>query len=160
MTNLRSEIEKIASCAADKIISKKDIDTVATPTTEAVVFDLTDALARGDTDNAAQALTDLLALREEPVKLNSLICSQMRGLYLASLAAQSGKTPAMLAEMMNYKSEYPARRLMESAKLRDANDWLEAVKLSAEADIEMKRTGVNRQAILTALVMRLGTVRA
>ena len=81
----------------------------------------------------------------------------MRGLYLAALAAENGKTPTQLAEMMNYKSEYPARRLLESAKLRDADSWLKAIKLSAEANIEMKRTGVDRQALLTTLVISLGT---
>ena len=60
MTTLISEIGKIGAYATHRRVTRADIDAVATPQLDAVVFQMTDAIAAWDFDKAAAVLGDLL----------------------------------------------------------------------------------------------------
>lgn len=59
MTNLIGEIEKIGAYAKGVHITRQDIDAVATPQLDAVVFRMTDAIGEGKFDQAASVLGEL-----------------------------------------------------------------------------------------------------
>ena len=63
MNNLISEIGKIGSYAAHHRVTRQDIDAVATPQLDAVVFQMTDAIAAGNFDKATQVLGELLHMQ-------------------------------------------------------------------------------------------------
>ena len=67
MTTLISEIGKIGAYASHRRVTRADIDAVATPQLDAVVFQMTDAIADGDFDKAAAVLGDLLHMQEAPI---------------------------------------------------------------------------------------------
>ena len=153
---LRNEIAKIASYARETLVTREDIDAVATPTTEAVVFELTDALSEGNLDRSVQVLADLLNKKDgEPIRLLSIIGGTMRSLYLARLALDSGASETDLQKMLGYRSSYPARKLMRSASRLSAEQCMRQVRLCGEADYEMKQTGADKQGLLEQLLVRL-----
>ena len=132
---------------------------MATPQLDAVVFQMTDAIAAGNFDRAAGVLGDLFHMQEAPIKLLSVLGRQLRQLYSARLAIDRGKNAAYLMELWGLRSAYPAERLMQSAR-RFSLAWCRrAVIRCAETDLTMKSTGTSGEELLTGLLMELAVRR-
>lgn len=159
MNTLVSEIGKIGSYARERRVTRRDIDAVATPQLDAVVFQMTDAIAAGNFDRAASVLGDLFHMQEAPIKLLSVLGRQLRQLYSARLAIDRGKNAAYLMELWGLRSAYPAERLMQSAR-RFSLAWCRrAVVRCGETDLAMKSTGTPGEELLTGLLMELAVKR-
>ena len=155
MTGLRGEIEKIGSYAKGNTVARADIDAVADPVLEAKVFDMTDAVGGRDFKRAMVILSDLFSLREKPIMVLAALGKNLRQLYTARLALESGKGVPALMEMWNMKTSWQANKLMQSAR-RCPLDWCRrAVALAGEADLAMKSTGRDQEDVLTELMLRL-----
>ena len=92
MTGLVPEIAKIAAYAKGGAVTRADIDAVADPVLSAEVFRLSDAVLQGDYDRAAESLGDLLKMQTEPIMILAALGSQLRRIYTARLAIDSGRT--------------------------------------------------------------------
>ena len=68
MTTLIGEIEKVGAYARGPKITRADIDAVAAPQLDAVVFEMTDAIGAGSFDQAASVLGELFQMQEPPPK--------------------------------------------------------------------------------------------
>ena len=159
MNTLISEIGKIGAYAKGTRVTRADIDAVATPQLDAVVFQMTDAIAAGNFDRAASVLGDLFHMQEAPIKLLSVLGKQLRQLYSARLALESGKSAAYLKDLWDMRSAYPADRLMQSAR-RFSLPWCRrAVIRCAETDLAMKSTGADGQDLMAGLLMELAVTK-
>ena len=160
MTGLVPEISKIAAYAKGKAITQKDIDDVADPVLSAEVFKLSDAVLQGNYDLAASILGDLLKMQTEPILILAALGSQLRRIYTARLAIDSGKDKYWLMELWEMKSDYPAKLLLNSAK-RTTADWCaDAVKMCQVLDRRMKsEKGIDAVGELKLLLVRLGAKR-
>lgn len=155
MTGLISEIGKIGAYAREKRVTRREIDAVATPQLDAVVFNLTDAISEGNFDRAFGVLSDLLHMQEPPIKLLSVLGKQLRQLYCARLAYEAGKDVPWLMETCGIRSTYPAEKLMRAAR-RFSLPWCRnALCLCEEADLRMKSTGADGKDVLTGLLLDL-----
>lgn len=155
MTTLISEIGKVGTYARDRRVTRADIDAVATPQLDAVVFQMTDAISAGNFDKAAAVLSDLLHMQEPPIKLLAALGKQMRQLYSARLCIEGGKTVKDLMEQWGMRSAYPAEKLMQSAR-RFSLPWCRrAVRRCGETDLAMKSTGADGEQLLIGLLMEL-----
>ena len=154
MTNLIGEIEKVGAYAKGQRITRGDIDAVATPQLDAVVFRMTDAIGEGKFDRAAEVLGELYQMQEPPIKIMWSLGRQMRQLYSARLALEQGRGPQYLAELWGLKP-YPAEKLMGAAR-RFTLPWCRrAVVRCGEVDLAMKSTGQLQQQLLTGLLLEL-----
>lgn len=115
MTNLIGEIEKIGAYAKGVHITRQDIDAVATPQLDAVVFRMTDAIGEGKFDQAASVLGELYQMQEPPIKIMWSLGRQMRQLYSARLALEQGRGPSYVAALWGIKP-YPAEKQVNSAR--------------------------------------------
>ena len=160
MTGLVPEISKIAAYAKGKAITQKDIDDVADPVLSAEVFKLSDAVLQGNYDLAASILGDLLKMQTEPIMILAALGSQLRRIYTARLAIDSGKDKYWLMELWDMKSDYPAKLLLSAAK-RTTADWCaDAVKMCQVLDRRMKsERGLDAAGELKLLLVRLGARR-
>ena len=156
MNGLIPEIEKVAAYAREERITRADIDAVAAPVLEAQVFDMTGAVSRGDFDRAAEVLGSLLRLQEEPFMLLALMGKELRKLYTARVALDTGRDKFWLMERWNMRSDYPARLLLDNAR-RVTRSWCEtAVRRCCQLDARMKSTaGVDGAGELKLLLMEL-----
>ena len=155
MNNLISEIGKIGSYAKNHRVTRQDIDAVATPQLDAVVFQMTDAIAAGNFDKAASVLGDLFHMQEAPIKLLSVLGRQIRQLYSARLAIERKKGTPYLMELWGMRSAYPAEKLMQSAR-RFSLPWCRrAVIRCGETDLAMKSTGADGEELLIGLLLEL-----
>ena len=155
MHTLISEIGKIGAYASHRRITRQDIDAVATPQLDAVVFQMTDAIAGGKFDEAAAVLGDLYHMQEAPIKLLAVLGKQLRQLYTARLAVEQKKGSRYLMELWGMRSAYPAERLMQSAHRFSLSWCREAVIRCGQIDLAMKSTGVDGAEQLTGFLMEL-----
>lgn len=160
MTGLAQEISKIGAYAKGDTITQRDIDAVADPVLSAEIFKMTDAVALSDYNKAAAILGDLLKMQEEPIVILAALGSQLRRLYTARMAIDSGKDKYWLMELWEMRSDYPAKLLLQSAK-RVSGQWCaDAVKMCQVADLRMKsQRGVDPEEELKLLLARLGAAR-
>lgn len=155
MTNLITEIEKAcAHCATDEV-KRVNIDAVCSKVLDAVVFDLTDAIADRRFDRAMILVNDLVAQKNEPIVLLSAVSRHVQRLYLSKLASQERGGDKELMELLGTKSPYYVRKMMDAARRMNL-PWLRsAVLCCGEADMAMKTAGADRQKVLELLLLRM-----
>lgn len=160
MTGLISEIEKVGAYAKGRRITRQDIDAVTTPQLDAVIFNLTDAIAAKNFDKAFSVLGDLLHMQEPPIKLMAALAKQVRQLYTARLAVEEQKSIKWFMELWGLRREFQAEKLFQSAR-RFTLDWYRwALLRCEEADLQMKSTGADGQEVLVNLLLELAQRQA
>lgn len=160
MTGLVPEIAKIGTYAKGKTITQKDIDAVADPVLSAEVFKLSDAVLQGNYDLASSILGDLLKMQTEPIMILAALGSQLRRIYTARMALDSGRDKYWLMELWDMKSDYPAKLLLSAAKRTTAGWCADAVKMCQVLDRRMKsEKGIDAAGELKLLLVRLGARR-
>ena len=156
MTNLIGEIEKVGAYAKGPRITRADIDAVATPQLDAVVFRMTDAIGEKNFDRAMAVLGELFQMQEPPIKIMWSLGRQMRQLYSARLALDQGRGTSYVAGLWGIKP-YPADKLMTSAR-RFSLPWCRrAVIRCGQTDLAMKSTGQDGRELLTGLLLELAS---
>ena len=154
MTNLIGEIEKVAAYAKGEEITRADVEAVATPQLDTVVFRMTDAIGARNFDRAAQVLGELYQMQEHPIKIMGALGRQLRQLYSARLALDRGKGASYVAELWGLRP-FQAEKLLGAAR-RSSLDWCRrAVVRCGQTDVAMKSTGQDPQELLTALLLEL-----
>ena len=160
MTDLVPEIEKIAAYARQERVTIADINAVADPILDARVFDMTNCVTAGKYDDAARVLADLLRMQTEPIAILAPLGKELRKLYTARMALDTGKDRFWVKQLWNMSSDYPAKLLMQAAKKVD-HDWCaSAVKRCQVLDRRMKsERGMDSEAELKLFLMELAGVR-
>lgn len=154
MHTLASEIGKIAAYAKGSRVTRADIEAVATPQLDAVVFQLTDALSAKQFDKALGILADLLHMQEPPQMLLAALGKYLRQLYAARVALEERRTADDVAALWKLHP-FVASKLMAAAH-RVTLPWCRnALCRAAEADLDMKTGGGDDGATLTRLVLSL-----
>ena len=160
MTGLVPEIEKLGAYARGKSVTVADIDAVADPVLDAVAFQLTNAITRGDYDAACEILGRLLKQQEEPFLILGAVGKELRRLYTARIALDEGRDKLWLMEQWGMRSDYPARLLLDAAR-RTTRAWCEhSVLLCQRLDLRMKSVkGVDDAGELKLLLAELAQKR-
>ncbi len=154
MENLLTEISKIAAGTPGERIDKGDIDALGSRVLEATVFELTDSIMEKQYSKGLLILRDLFDMKQEPVAILAAITKQMQRLYGAKLALAKGKGESDIAQILGFKSAYPARRLIQSAR-RCTMDFLRwAQEICLETDLSLKSNLPDPQRSLELLLLR------
>jgi DNA polymerase-3 subunit delta len=160
MTDLVPEIGKIASYAKGQNITIADINAVADPILDAQVFDMTRRITEGKYDDAARILGELLRMQEEPIMILAVIGKELRRLYTARMALDSGKDKQWLKQLWGMKSDYPADLLLKAARKVDHAWCSRAVQQCQVLDRRMKsEKGMDNEAELKLFLMELAGSR-
>lgn len=162
MNGLIPEIIKIAGHAQGEAVTRADIDAVARRAPETTIFNLTDALGSGDFDKAAGLLADLLADRDEPPqKQIAMVSEQYRRLYVARVAADSGRGESYITACIPELAgrAYPLSLLRRACRAYPAERLARAVGLCARCDYRMKDTGGDPASLMKELLVQLAMDR-
>lgn len=154
MTALSGEIGKIVAFSSGQQIARTDIDAVVEPVLEAMVFDISNALAVGDFSAALVKLQTLLQKQEEPITIVAAIGSQMRRLNTARILIDSGKGTDSLMQLCGL-GEYPARLTMNQARRLSAQFCQKAVLLCLQTDEQLKSSYDAPERLLELLILQL-----
>ncbi len=157
MTNLISEVDKISAYAEGRVITKKEIDAVATPVLDAVVFRMTDAISEKKFDTAAKIMSELLQMKEAPIMMTAMVGRQMRQLLAAKIVYNNGGDERQLKNVLSIKSDYAARLVLSSSRNFSIKWCTDAVRLCGETDLKMKSSGEDPQQLLKMLLLQLAS---
>ena len=156
MNRLIPEIAKVAAFASGEIVTVRDVETVAHHIPEAVIFDMTDRLAEGRTDAAIELLAELLADKDnEPIQMLAVLGAQMRKLYGARMAIESGQGKDYVMKNCGVRFDSVASRLIAAARRFSTARLADAVELCADTDHLMKSSGVDSAELLKDCVLRI-----
>lgn len=159
MTNLESEIGKISAYASGERVTREDIDAVAIPQIDAIVFQMTDAIARKNFDKAASVLADLLHSQEAPLMILSVMGKYFRQLYTARLYLDRGMGRKELMALWNMKNSYPADKLLDAARTFSLPWCRHAVLRCSQTEFQLKTNYGQEREVLTGLLMELAAGR-
>ncbi len=91
MENIDKELEKLLCYTLDKeIIELKDVEAVTTEQISNKVFEMVDSIASHKQKHALDLYYDLLALKEEPMEILSLICRHFNILSIVKVMSNQG----------------------------------------------------------------------
>lgn len=154
MTALSSEIRKICAYSGADEICRADIDAVVEPVMDAVVFQITDLLGQQKYAQALEKLQHLLKMQQEPLTILGAIGSHFRRISTARMLIDNGKSAPDLIEIYHI-GDYPARKLMESARHFSPEFCKKAAQLIMETDYRMKTSFDDQQRLLEMLLLQL-----
>ena len=154
MTALSGEIQKICAYSGTQEIRKSDIDAVTEPVLDAVVFQMTDRISKGAYEKAFQSLSQLLKMQQEPLAILGALGSHFRRLLVGKCLMEQGKSAYELQKLCGIP-DYPARKIMESARRMDKSFCGRASELVLETDYRMKTSFDDSQRLLEMLVLQL-----
>lgn len=157
MTTLDTEIRKIASYCAGQNVTRQDIDDVVEPALNAVLFNITDAIAENDYDKALKKLDELVRGREEPIPILAAIGTHFRRLLIAKTVLGEGKGAETLSSFVNSKNDYYAKLLLTQARKVSDEFCRKAILRCYETDKKMKRSYADNAELLQVLLMEFAT---
>lgn len=156
MNGLIGEIEKVGAYARGSRITREDIDAVATPQLDAVIFQMTDAIGAGNFDRAAQVLGELFQMQEPPMRILYSLSWNLRRLYAARLMLEDHRGAGDLARQWGL-SPYPAEKLMNSARRFSLTWCRKAVSRCAQTEVNLKSGRGEAQELLSGFLLELAS---
>lgn len=151
-----NEVKKL--CAyTQKEICRKDILLLVEPVREARVFELSSHILRGDLRSAIEVVDSLLFCREAPVSILTMLAMAFVDVYRAACARADGlsEQEAIVAFGYSGSSSYRYRRALEHLKQINLCYLKQILATLAQADREMKTSGVDAIIVLETTVIEL-----
>lgn len=154
MTALSSEIKKICAYSGAEEICRADIDAVVEPVMDAVVFQMTDLLGQRRYAQALEKLQQLLKMQQEPLAILGAVGGHFRRISAARVLIDNGRPSSELMSLYHI-GDYPARKLMESARRFTPEFCKKAAELIMETDYRMKTSFDEQERLLEMLLLQL-----
>ena len=138
MSNISTEIEKlICYCIDRSSITEEDIEAVCANYLSSSIFAMTDAISAQDQRKAIEVYYDLLALKEPPAKILTMITRQFNLMLQVKemtdnrrsngeIASSLKIMPFLVGKYQNWARKYSYEQLLKALELCAGND--EAVK--------------------------------
>jgi DNA polymerase III subunit delta len=154
---LANELDKLATYVGkEATINIDDVRQLSAQVQEARIFDLTDALAQRNRQQALNILHDLLSDGEPPLKLLSTITTQVRSLLLVKELAQKGMRAPQIASTLGIAPFIVDKSLRQVGKFSPAQ--LEgAYRQLLATDAALKRSRLTPEMALDLLVVQFGS---
>ena len=155
MATLASEIPKLVSYASGPEITRADIEATVEPVLDAVVYDITNAIADKNFELAMEKLHEVLRMQEEPIAILAAIGSNLRRTYCARALIDQGKGVSELMQLTGLRSEYAARKTLEAARGISVRFCEAALVGCMQTDLGLKNSVDDSQRLLELLIMSL-----
>ncbi|MGI6699476.1 MAG: DNA polymerase III subunit delta [Christensenellales bacterium] len=154
MLTLRNEISKLAAYAGkEREVTAEAIESVVIPSLEYRVFDLSDAVVRGDGKKAEELMQDMLYSGESRLGLLALLTRQARQMLIARLLLDRGEERAV-AQSLGIR-DYGARRLLQSVRNRSADTCKKAYCACIDTEFSVKSGLMQEEGALEKTVYEL-----
>lgn len=153
---LSNELNKLATYVGKgATITADDVRQLSAQVQEARIFDLTDALAGRNRKQALDILHDLLADGEPPLKLISLITSQVRSLLLVKELSQKGMRGPQIATTIGIAPFVAEKSLRQVGKF-NSSQLENTYRQLLATDAALKRSRIAPEMALDLLVINFG----
>jgi DNA polymerase-3 subunit delta len=153
MTDIANELETVFlfhRYTEQSDITLEDIDLICREDTTGKIFDLTDAIAEGNMDRALQMLDVMIARREAPLYIQTMLARQTRDL----LVAKSCSSAADVLKSGLTKSSFFANKLVSQSKRFTQNKLERMMEDCFHADVSVKTGRLDDEDAVSMLVIR------
>lgn len=143
MENIRMELEKLICYCMDRdVITDEDVNTICTNRISNHIFDMINAIADGQKNNALQLYYDLLALREPPMRILFLIARQYNLLLQVKELKTTGHDNKSIASKVGVPPFIAGKYVTQASRFKTA-DLKRAVTQCVEAEETVKTGRMN-----------------
>ncbi len=155
LQEIHGELEKLLTYIGTATqIEIKDVEAVVSRGRVESVFELGNAVGRGDVAKGLSLLRWLGAAGEAPLKILSLLVRHFRQLWQVR-ELQVKKYPAREIAKVAGVPFFVVDELIRQGKKFSRNDFQRAFELFVETDLAMKSSGADAEALLDSLILRL-----
>lgn len=155
MHDLFNELAKLATYTGEReIISIDDINAVCTKSTEYRVFDLSDALVKGNAALADRLMRNMIREGEQRLMLLSLLQRQYRQLLFIKILSAKRSSSDALAKQLSL-SPYVIRKLQPLAQRYTVDELHQAQCLLTDTEFLVKSGQIPEEGSLEQAVYRL-----
>lgn len=153
MENIRMELEKLICYAYDReIITSEDVDAICTNRISNHIFDMINAIADGRRQKALQLYYDLLALKESPMYILSLIARQYNLLLQVKELRSRGYDSKAIAPKVGLSPFVTGKYVSQSGRFKTAS-LRSALEQCAAAEEAVKNGRMNDVMSVELLIM-------
>jgi len=153
ITELRNELEKLILYVPDGAqITETDVRKVCELSLSARIFDLTDAVVRGDRAGGLKILEALLAEKESPLGILSMIGRAWSNLYKVKLLLSEGASQSDIQRRTGQKP-YPVKKQCEQARRFSLEEIERELKLVLDMDLAVKTGEITDRLALELVVL-------
>ncbi|WP_436854005.1 DNA polymerase III subunit delta [Staphylococcus caeli] len=152
---VKQELEKVMLYLGDRsTINKQDIHQIVNRSLEQNVFLLTEYIQKNKKVKAVQLVKDLIAMKEEPIKLLALITSNYRLFYQCKILNQKGYSGQQIAKTINVHP-YRVKLALNQARNYQLENLLNIIDTCAETDYKLKSSYMDKHLILELFILSL-----
>lgn len=152
---VKQELEKVILFLGDRAtINKQDVHEIVNRSLEQNVFLLTDYIQKNKKSQAIQLVKDLIAMKEEPIKLLALITSNYRLFYQCKILGQKGYSGQQIAKTINVHP-YRVKLALNQSRNYQLEKLLNIIDTCAETDYKLKSSYMDKQLILELFILSL-----
>ena len=154
MTALSKEADKLDGYTGDrKEITEDDIKAVCSPSLETRVFDLVGDAASGRVESALRNYSMMIAMKESPVMILTLIARQFRMILLCKDALRKGKSSSAVARELGLHG-FVADEYISQSRRFTREKILSAVFDCQETDVKIKTGLIGAETGVELLIIK------
>lgn len=155
MHRLSNELAKLAAFTGDgDVVTLEGIDAVCTKSTEYRVFDLSDAMVKGNAESANRLMVDMLREGEQRLMLLSLLQRQYRQLLFIKILTTQRVSPDLMAKQLSL-APFIVRKLQPLAASYSTQELVWAMNLLTDTEFMVKSGQMPEDGSLEQAVYRL-----
>ncbi len=153
---LLNEIEKLSAFASGGEVTRENIDRLAVKSLQARIYDLSNAVVRGNYEKAYSVLDSLFAAKEEPIKVLSAVSGCFVDMYRVKCAKISGEPFDDVARYYNYSGrEFALRNASRDCAALSVEQLRDSIDVIMAADNAVKSTAADSRLILEEMLVKL-----
>lgn len=155
MGNLQTELEKLACYCMDRdVVTDADVEAVCTVRVSNHIFDMINAVAEKKQRRALELYYDLLALKEQPMRILFLMARQYNMLLQAKELKAKGHDSRAIGASLGLAPFIAAKYINQASKFRTAS-LRSAVERCVEAEEAVKTGRMNDVMSVEVLIMSM-----
>jgi DNA polymerase-3 subunit delta len=152
---IHSELDKLLTYLGDRtLIDVTDVQAVVSKGRAENIFELGNAVGRGDVAGALSLVKRLTDGGEAPLKILSLLVRHFRQLWKVRELQVQNRNPRDIAATAGVPF-FVVQQLIAQGKRFSRQDFQRNYELFLETDLAMKSSGADAEALLESLLLRL-----
>lgn len=154
MQDLINEIRKLIEYVGPNgIITKKEIDLLATKQIESVIFDMTDSLAKRNVNKALEVLNGLIYNKEPLQVIIVVLYRHFKKLYITKIAEKTKKDPMVYLELKPNQS-FLVNKYKQQVKTFKVDELRQILYELIDLDTNYKKGLIDLRIGLEAIICR------
>jgi len=155
-----NEVKKAVLFCGDKnIVEVTDLEEVLTTGNRDTIFDLVEAVGKGDIQKSLLLLGTLIDNNNHPLAILKMISRQFRLISIAREGINTGLSRSEVGKKLGLNYDFIIKKILEQARGWSAHGLAQVLEEIFETDYRLKSSRIDGKVLMEELVFRLVTFR-